>query len=267
MKISYCSSTVCSQLATIFIFLSKFDLQGLEQQSFCLLSACLVLTSLALEMCLEKWFQFETATADSYSHIKLQPFPEFTVCPANPYKVDTLRANGISETRDIQFGADWIANDSDIRLRLRKLSILSSNPVRPDQFYESILYKVEELVEDIKVDLEEPFQGEAGIRLSSGNFTICNSSIYTETEYYFNGRCFSFHLPECILNKAILEMSFGFSQKGKLRFPVYLFTKNNLVFSVDVFIHHAGQYFSPDSRARVDVDLRRYKKIAINHEV
>ena len=38
-------------------------------------------------------------------------------------------------------------------------------------------------------------------------------------------------------------------------------------FSVDVFIHHTGQYFSPDSRARVDVSPRRYKKIAINHEV
>ena len=34
-----------------------------------------------------------------------------------------------------------------------------------------------------------------------------------------------------------------------------------------MFIHHTGQYFSPDSRARVDVSPRRYKKIAINHEV
>ena len=90
--------------------------------SSCLLSACLVLTTLALEMCLEKWWQFETATADSYSHIKLQPFPELTVCPANPYKVETLKAHGISEARDIQFGAGWISNDSDIRLRLRKFS-------------------------------------------------------------------------------------------------------------------------------------------------
>ena len=34
-------------------------------------SACFLLTGLALEMCLEKWFRFETATADSYSHIKV----------------------------------------------------------------------------------------------------------------------------------------------------------------------------------------------------
>ena len=131
------------------------------------------------------------------------------------------------------------------------------------------MYKVQELVEEIKVDLEEPFQGNAGIRLSAGNFSICNASIYTETEYYFNGRCFSFHMPECILKKAILEMKIAFRQKVKIsQFTQDLSElKNNPLFSVDVFIHHPGQYFSPDSRARVDVNLRRYKKIAINHEV
>ena len=127
MKIAYCSSLVCSQLATIFIFLSKFDVWP-EPGNNCLVSACLVLTSLALEMCLEKWFQFETATADSYSHIKLQPFPELTVCPAAPYKVETLKAHGISETRNIQFGADWISNDSNIRLWLRIFSPATSHP-------------------------------------------------------------------------------------------------------------------------------------------
>ena len=119
MKIAYCSSMVCSQLATFFIFLSKFNSQSASQQTWvAILSACLVLTSLGLEMCLEKWFQFETATADSYSHIKLQPFPELTVCPASPYKVDVLRAQGILERRDFQFGASWISNDSDLRLRI-----------------------------------------------------------------------------------------------------------------------------------------------------
>ena len=183
-----------------------------------MVSACLVLTSLALEMCLEKWFQFETATADSYSHIKLQPFPELTVCPAAPYKLETLKAHGISEAKDIQFGAAWISNDSNIRLRLRIFSQphLIAHSVRPDQFYESVLYQLEEIVEDINVDLDEPFQGNAKIRLSAGNFSICNSSIYTETEYYFNGRCFSLHMPECILSKAILEMKIGFRRKVKI---------------------------------------------------
>ena len=123
MKIAYCSSLVCSQLATIFIFLSKFDVcqPRSQERTNCVLSACLVLTSLALEMCLEKWFQFETATADSYSHIKLQPFPELTVCPAAPYKVETLKAHGISEKKDFQFRADWISNDSNIRWRILRI--------------------------------------------------------------------------------------------------------------------------------------------------
>ena len=82
-------------------------------------AACLLLTSLALEMCLEKWFRFETATADSYSHIKLQPFPQLTVCPAQPYKLEVLREHGISNTSDLQFDADWISNNSDVRLRSR----------------------------------------------------------------------------------------------------------------------------------------------------
>ena len=43
----------------------------------------------------------------------------------------------------------------------------------------------------------------------------------------------------------------------------------NLIFvdKVDIFIHHPGQFFSPDSRARVDISPGHYKKIAINHEI
>ena len=118
----------------------------------------------------------------------------------------------------------------------------------PAEFYSRLVYQVEELVQHIKVDLEEPFQGKAGIEFPVSS-AVCNSSVYTETEYYFNGRCFSFHLPSCILSKGILEMKLSFRKK------------------VDVFIHHPGQYFSPDSRARVDVTPNRSKKIAINHEV
>ena len=36
---------------------------------------------------------------------------------------------------------------------------------------------------------------------------------------------------------------------------------------MDIFIHHLGQFLSPDSRARVDIAPGGYKKIAINHEV
>ena len=87
------------------------------------------------------------------------------------------------------------------------------------QFYERILYGVEELVHDIRVDLEEPFQGKAGIEFPA-SASVCNSSIYKETEYYFNGRCFSFHLPSCILSKGILEMKLFFIKKVKFAFTL-----------------------------------------------
>ena len=43
----------------------------------------------------------------------------------------------------------------------------------------------------------------------------------------------------------------------------------NMIFveKADIFIHHPGQFFSPDSRARVDISPGFYKKIAINHEI
>ena len=96
----------------------------------------------------------------------------------------------------------------------------------PMQFYERILYRVEELVHDIRVDLEEPFQGKAGIEFPA-TATVCNSSIYEETEYYFNGRCFSFHLPSCILSKGVLEMKLFFIEKVKFSF--YLIVKRLLI--------------------------------------
>ena len=35
----------------------------------------------------------------------------------------------------------------------------------------------------------------------------------------------------------------------------------------DVFIHHLGQFYSPESRNRVDVNKGYFIKIAINQEV
>ena len=77
------------------------------------------------------------------------------------------------------------------------------------------MFQVEELVEEIRVDLEEPLEGEVGVIFSPADI-VCNSSLYTNTEYYFNGRCFSFQMPSCIVRKGILEMKLFFSKKGKL---------------------------------------------------
>ena len=41
----------------------------------------------------------------------------------------------------------------------------------------------------------------------------------------------------------------------------------DLAAKVDIFIHHKGQFLSPNSRSRVDVDVGRYSKLALNHEI
>ena len=51
-------------------------------------------------------------------------------------------------------------------------------------------------------------------------------------------------MPSCLANAGPLEVEFGFLQK------------------TDIFIHHNGQFLSPNSRSRVNVDVNNYIKIA-----
>ena len=53
-------------------------------------------------------------------------------------------------------------------------------------------------------------------------------------------------MPSCLANAGPLEVEFGFLQK------------------TDIFIHHTGQFLSPNSRSRVNVDVNNYIKIAGN---
>ena len=67
-----CNQAILSRLVSLAMFIGRSILLGnLSLPSPPHYSACFLLTALALEMCLEKWFRFETATADSYSHIKV----------------------------------------------------------------------------------------------------------------------------------------------------------------------------------------------------
>ena len=70
-------------------------------------------------------------------------------------------------------------------------------------------------MQEIRVDLEEPWEGRGGVVFSPAD-TVCKSRLHTNTEYYFNGRCFSFQMPSCVVSKGILEMKLIFSKKGKL---------------------------------------------------
>ena len=152
--------------------------------------------------------------------------------------------------------------------RSSSCSHLIWNYFSPAKFYESVIFPIEDLIEDIKLDLETSYNGSASVTYNVSNFSdICGQSIYRDTEYYFNGRCFSLMMPQCLLDKGILEINFNFKAKGKQRHRSILTSNNPDLVSVDIFIHHTGQYFSPDSRARVDISPGYYKKIAVNHEV
>ena len=65
-------------------------------------------------------------------------------------------------------------------------------------------------------------------------------------EYYFNGDCFATILPDCVIEAGPLEVVFEFYDK------------------TDIFIHHSGQFLSPNSRSRVDVDKGKFVKIAVS---
>ena len=56
-------------------------------------------------------------------------------------------------------------------------------------------------------------------------------------------------MPSCLAEAGPLEVVLGFYDK------------------TDIFIHHIGQFLSPNSRSRVDVDKGKFIKIAITHEV
>ena len=188
-----------------------------------------------MKMCLDKFLANNTATAESYSYIADQPFPDLTVCPSLPYKKNVLVKNGIPARKNIQLGAEWVSKDSR---------------TAPEDFFEQVVFKLDDLVEDLSLVLETPFNGNASVFFPASSFkNVCNQILFRNTEYYFNGRCFTLQLPKCILKLGILELIMHFRKK------------------VDIFIHHEGQFFSPDSRARVDIQTGHYKKIAVNHEV
>ena len=84
------------------------------------------------------------------------------------------------------------------------------------QFYEITFYTIDELLNDITVYLEAPFEGKSKLQIGQTNFTsLCGQSVYRHTEYYFNGRCYSFLMPSCLLENGILEMVFNFKEKGE----------------------------------------------------
>ena len=133
---------------------------------------------------------------------------------------------------------------------MHKQWVSNGTTTNPADLFNQIIYDLEDVVGDLQLYLEAPFQGNATVFIPVSSFSnICNESVIRNTDYYYNGRCFTLSIPHCIVKLGILELILNFNK------------------NVDIFIHHEGQFFSPNSRARVDVKLGENKKIAVNHEV
>lgn len=188
---------------------------------FVLLSVCSGVLVYLSYLSIHRYALRETATADKYLHISEVTFPEITLCPSNPYKLDILKRHGINDLRDIQFNAQWVS---------------ATQPnLKPQEFMELINIPLEELFHSVIVDIEKPLANRMTQSILNGTVIgDCKlSPLWTIRDYYFNGICFSLQLPPCLLDRGILEMSVHLHQ------------------STDVFIHHPGQFLSPNSRNRV----------------
>ena len=168
-------------------------------------------------------------------HVSKTAFPELTICPTYPYKLEVLQKNGVSTRNELRFGSNWVSNTTG---------------KTAEQFYRDMVLDIKDVVHTVKIYVEQVIDGKNIINIKPGD-TLCGSGqrLFYKKEYYFNGDCFATVLPDCIIEAGPLEVVFEFYDK------------------TDIFMHHYGQFLSPNSRSRVDVDKGKFVKIAINHEV
>ena len=195
---------------------------------------CSVVLFFQVAQCAWKYLDKETGTADKYVHVSNASFPELTICPTYPYRLNVVQANGISTLSEVQFGAKWISNDTSKSVT---------------DFYEEMTLDINDIIDTITLYVEQPING-SNILKQKPDVLVCNGvSMFIKKEYYYNGDCFAMKIPECLHKSGPLEVVFDFHDK------------------TDIFIHHVGQFLSPNSRSRVDVAKGFFTKIAINHEV
>ena len=108
-------------------------------------------------------------------------------------------------------------------------------------------YNLKDIIHTITIYVEQVIDGKNIIKIGPTE-TLCGNGqkLFYKKEYYFNGDCFATVLPDCVIEAGPLEVVFEFYDK------------------TDIFIHHFGQFLSPNSRSRVDVDKGKFVKIAVN---
>lgn len=183
-------------------------------QYFSILTISVSLLTYEVYQCVNKFYLHETGTADKYVQLANTEFPQMSVCPSVSYRLDQLKKFGIPTQTAFQYDAQWIANN---------------NQVSPKQLYDEVTRPIEDVVIQVNLFTEDEING-ANSFVMGPNDTVCNEALFKVKEYYYNGNCFALTLPRCLQKSGILEVGFYFKEK------------------VDVFIHHHGQFMSPNSR-------------------
>ena len=86
-----------------------------KMQYLLIILICTVVLLFQVAKCIDKYRDKNTGTADKYIHVSKASFPELTICPTYPYRLDVLQANGIATKNDLRFGSQWISNDTMVR--------------------------------------------------------------------------------------------------------------------------------------------------------
>ena len=204
-----------------------------KTQFIVILLICSGILAFQVAQCVKKYYLMATATGDKYVHVSKTSFPVMTICSTYPYKLDRLNYHGVATKTDIQFKAQFVSNRSG---------------VTPVEFYNDVVWTQEEIIESVEIFGEKEIGGKNNF-LVKPNETFCGEYLFKKKQYYYFGDCFALNLPECLLDGGVVEINIIFPN------------------STDVFIHHHGQFSSPNSRSRVDVDIGSFVKIGINHEV
>ena len=191
--------------------------------------------------CWDCYIRFQnklTGTSDLYKHISEVPFPDLTFCPVSGYKEDILINNGLQNISDYTEESIWSSSNG--------------NAESPEELYIESTFSLEEIIGIVEVYLDRYINGSEKVTFDpKSNQNPCGEdpkNVFLAREYYFNGNCYSIVMPECV------------HQAGPLEVIV------NVKEAVDVFIHHPGQFLSPNSRSRIRILQNRHVKMALTHE-
>ncbi len=170
--------------------------------------------------CIQKYLAKNTSTADKYVHVASVDFPDLTICPSNPYLLGKLLGHGHPGKEDFTEGSQWSSENDASKT--------------PESFYNEIVHSLEDILIDITVHLEQDWAednfDEHSVKIMP-NMSVCGSNKHFNVKpIIFHGDCFQFDLPLCVKELGPLEMTLNFKT------------------GVQIFIHHGGQFLSPNSR-------------------